>query len=376
MTSPQEWGHIKVSKHHYAEELVQAGHSVHFLNPPCDEKLAGGVRCRVLADYGPGRLTVIDWNRRTPIALRYKAMPIYRRLIQHEARRIRQEIDSSLDLLWAFDPNTFPDLSVFKAAHTLFMPVDPLSSDQQVRCGLSADLVVSVTPSILEQFDSPAFEGRKLLVGHGLCREFEAEARRPPSAATAGSPVRAGFFGNLDRPKVFDYGMFSSIVESHPQVEFHFWGPSSLNGEFQKTLADRPNVFPHGCVDKAALASQIRPIDVFLLIYGRNEHLFDRSNAHKILEYLCTGKVIVSSTIEAYEGRLDLLRAPRSGDDTELPLLFAQTVEELDSANSLKLARRRKAYALDHTYRAQLTKIEAALEKIASDAPLSEGATR
>ncbi|MEM6898337.1 MAG: hypothetical protein AAF583_01005 [Pseudomonadota bacterium] len=362
ITSPQEWGHIRVSKHHYAEEVARAGANVLFLNPPSKSEVMDGVAIEpVDENFGPGSISVIHWNRHSPVTLRFKAPSIYKQMIKRDIRRIFAAIDRRIDLLWSFDPNTFPDLTVFDAGTVLYMPVDPLSQSAQVNCAKGADLIVSISKEILDNFEKPQFKGRTLLVDHGISRAFEAEAKRAPRPRRGDEPIRAAFFGNLDRP-IVNHKIFAQLAAAHRDVDFHFWGPFDTGGLFQQTLGGFENIIAHGALDKPDLVEAIRSIDVFLLIYGVDKHLYDRSNAHKILEYLSTGKVVVSSAIARYAGRFDLLRAPSSGKDEDIPALFADTISELDQANAPDLQSTRKAFALEHSYRSQLDRIEYALE--------------
>ena len=332
-----------------------------FLNPPVGAPVENGVKLeRVQGIDAPGGITLVHWNRRTPRLLRFKAMPLYKWLIKQEIRKVERAIGAPIDLLWSFEPNTFPDLAAFRANHSLFMPVDPLSLPAQVHCAAQSDLIVSVSNEILANFAADRFGGRTLLVDHGISRAFEAEAQKPAPPRRLGAPVHAGFFGNLDRP-IVNHRVFAQLARDHRDVQFHFWGPFNEGGPFDRALGGHSNVIAHGPLGKAELVQAVRSIDVFPLIYGVDEHTYDRSNAHKILEYLCMGKVIVSSQIARYRGRPDLLRSPASGDDDDIPALFAQTLTELDHANAPEKIGARKAYALQHTYRAQLQRIEAAL---------------
>jgi len=349
--SPQPWEHLHLSKHHYAEELARAGNKVVFLNPPV--QWGAPVSIGEVAN----NLSVARWGLFAPTILRFHAMPLYRRLVKRDVRRIERAV-GQVDLVWAFDFNTFPDLSTFNAETLVFQPVDPISAGPQVECGLSADLVVSISKEILSTFDDVRFGSRKLLVEHGLSSAFAAEAARAPVERQAGAPTRVGFFGNLDRA-VLNHRTLAALAAQHPRAEFHFWGPAVPGGRFMKALSAYENVIWHGALSKAELVEAIRYMDVFLLVYG-TDYTYDRSNAHKLLEYLATGKVIVSSPISRYKDRPDLIVAPKADDDDDdaiLPL-FSAVLENLGFYNSRRAMAVRQAYAAQHTYRAVIEKID------------------
>src|SRR5687767_9512958 len=119
-----------------------------------------------------------------------------------------------------------------------------------------------------------------------------------------------------------------------------------------------------GPVASDVLAAEIQDIDCFVLSYSLHSTESDRSNSHKILEYLSTGKVIVSSRISSYGNREDLLRMPAGDDDAELPDLLRDTVSRLDEFNAPPARRVRRAFALDNTYSKQIQRIRAILQDL------------
>src|SRR4030095_6805250 len=100
-------------------------------------------------------------------------------------------------------------------------------------------------------------------------------------------------------------------IRNHPKLQFEFWGEndfrkstihfaqdvSEKTKEFLKTLKNLPNVKMHGPVSPSELAKGIGQMDALLICYNiRNDQ-----NHHKVLEYLGTGKVIVSNYLSAYD---------------------------------------------------------------------------
>jgi hypothetical protein len=361
LISPQPWDHVFISKHHYAEELARNGNSVYFLEPPSEMGKPG---IRVRPHEIIENLFLISWRPFFPRIFRFHLYPIYKVLAALQARLITRKIGGSLDVIWSFDFNLFPNLKAFGPTFNIFHPVDPLTSNKQISIGESCDLIISVSHRIMSNFSGASFVDRKMLVGHGLNREFaELAAGQPEISESNNNKKRVGYFGNLDRG-IINLPVWYQIIISNLDVDFHFWGPYSEENPFVRMITQQPNVVVHGQKTKKELVKEVGSMDCFLLIYSDNKSESDRSNSHKILEYLSTGKVIVSNCIEAYQDQPELVRTPGEGNDELIPELFRETIENLDMYNSNRLMMERKHYAQAHTYENNLHQIDKRISHI------------
>ncbi len=276
------------------------------------------------------------------------------------------------DIVWCFDFNSFGDLRIFRAGTTIFHPVDPLSDPRHIQAAASADLVLTVSAKIAEQLKS---SGRPLhVINHGLALPFEHLARARLAECAAGSNlsspqgtdrrIQVGYAGNLGRRPV-NRSVLRQIVEQNPQVDFLFWGPTDGETEdvtqFIAFLRSQPHVTLFGAVSQAELAAAYSQVDLFLLSYTADPRDSDRSNSHKILEYLSTGRVVVSSRIQAYEDTHDLLVMSHCETDNDLPQQFTEALTRLADLNSVQRQQERIALALDNTYDRQIDRIFALL---------------
>lgn len=368
--SPNEWGKMHVSKHHYALELARRGNTVFFLNPPGSGR-RGEISVRAHPEIG--RLFLVNYRTIVPLSLRFRFRGTYERLIRYDIERIRRAIAEPIDILWSFESNLFSDLRQFGAPVVLYHPVDQVLYDYQVNVARSADLVVSVADEILVNFadiDTPAY-----LIGHGLadCFSKMAESRATLESYHTGGTLRAGYVGNLwmgslDRPA------FRRVIEASPDVEFHIWGPlspqeSNLSGgkvpgsvELLTFLRERKNVVLRGVVEPVELASQLADMDLFLLCYDIGRDPNGGANSHKILEYLSTGRVVVANPVSSYRSRPDLLRMSQEGqNNADLPRLFRDTVDNILIHNSVSKQQARANFALQHSYGANIDRIIAML---------------
>ena len=369
LISPQPWDHIHLSKHHYAMELARQGNEVFFLGPP-DDTVDEGIRVEAAADT-PG-LKILRYRLGIPPAVRIHMRPMFDLLLRRTISNIR-EATGPVDVVWCFDFNLFADLGVFGAGLNIFHPVDRVSQQAHVDIGRSADAIFSVSELILSSFadiDVPRF-----FINHGLSDAFaRAASQSPDNSVRKSGPPRIGYAGNLTRPPL-NRAVLRRMVTEAADAEFHFWGPYQISEgdeiesaaesrEFVRFLQHAPNVILHGPVASDVLAAGMRDIDCFVLSYSLHSTESDRSNSHKILEYLSTGKVVVSSRISSYAGREDLLRMPAGDDDSELPGLLRDTLSRLDEFNAPPLRRVRQAFALDNTYPKQVDRIRQALQSL------------
>jgi glycosyltransferase involved in cell wall biosynthesis len=369
LISPQPWNHIHLSKHHYAMELARQGNEVFFLGPPEDH---AGPRIIVEAVPDVPRLNIVRYRLGIPPAVRIHMRPMFDLLLRRTIANIR-EAAGPVDVVWCFDFNLFADLGVFAAQLNIFHPVDRLSEPAHVEIARSADVVFSVSERILSNFagvDVPRF-----FINHGLSNAFAHFASQSgENSPRKPGPPRIGYAGNLARPPL-NRAVLCRMVTECDGAEFHFWGPFELSPsdpmeaaaesrEFVRFLQQAPNVVLHGPVPSDVLAAEIQDIDCFVLSYSLHSTESDRSNSHKILEYLSTGKVIVSSKISSYCDRQDLLRMPAGDDDAELPDLLRDTVARLDELNAPPARRVRQAFALDNTYSRQVERIREILQNL------------
>jgi hypothetical protein len=354
LVSPQPWDHIHISKHHYAEELARENDVV-FLEPP---GFAGIPRLKTRTHPTLNRLQIASWRPFTPKTLRFHAYPVYRAVMGRNAAWLSNRLGRP-DLVWCFDLNVFPDLASFGAGVKIFHPVDPLNSPRQIAIGDTADVVVSVSERILSNFAGTRARSRTLLINHGLSGPF-ADLARGPTPLRRPGPIRCGNFGNLDRA-IINVDLLAAAAETHPQVQFHFWGPHRPDGPFASKLLGRHNVVAHGVVVKDHLARAAAEMDLLVLAYVDHPTESDRSNAHKLLEYMSTGKTIITTRMDCYADDPDLVRMSRAPGDVDFSRLFADTITSIERLNAPELAAKRKAFCQQFTYLRNIEKIDAAL---------------
>jgi hypothetical protein len=366
--SPQAWGVMHVSKHHYAIELAKRGNTVYFLNPP-DESLQG--KCNIEVASGYENLYTVSYKPYFPFSIRFKLRILFDLLMKVQVKRILKILPQKPDVTWCFDPNLFSDLRCFKADVNIYHPVDPVIYNYQYRPALTVDVVFTVSDDILSGFKK--FKTPGYFINHGLNDDYACYAREKLTKVighiTPSNTIKAGYIGNMLRG-IIDHRLIIRLIQDFKQVEFHFWGSyemghANLSGgsnaeitNFLHVLKTSSNVVLHGPKPAREILKEIDEIDVFFLFYNEKAGESDRSNAHKILEYLSTGKVMVSNLFTTYKDRTDLLCMPQNGDDSYLYLTFQDVINNIHVYNAPENMKKRMEFALDNLYDKQVDKIE------------------
>jgi hypothetical protein len=120
----------------------------------------------------------------------------------------------------------------------------------------------------------------------------------------------------------------------------------------------------------ADLARELNAMDILLICYDIKKDQSRGTNYHKVMEYLSTGKVIVSNNITTYKDQPMLVRMPAERNSNRLlPQLFKETVLQLDTFNSPEYAEKRISFARENAYGTQIKEIERLIEGALSGSP-------
>ncbi len=361
--SPQSWGKMFVSKHHYAVELAKRGNTVYFLNPP-DEKLQESIVIKNEVEGLP--LFCIYHKINFPYFLKFHMIGLFHRLMKQQVKKILKKIGRPLDIIWSFDlENLYPFRLFPDKALRIFHPVDEPRTSNAILAAEGADVIFSVTHEILEKYHNN--KASKWFINHGISGDF---FNLELSGQNANEKIHIGVAGNLLRPDI-DHKIFLQIIDENVDVIFECWGSYSFNdanlaGEdnsevqrFIKALQQKPNVTLHGAVGTRALVQGFTKMDGFLICY---DVLLDQSkgtNYHKINEFLATGKVVISNNVSTYERYPGLIEMVKERNNNErLPILFKEIIQNISTFNSRASMERRINFAHNNSYSKHLNEIE------------------
>jgi hypothetical protein len=115
----------------------------------------------------------------------------------------------------------------------------------------------------------------------------------------------------------------------------------------------------------AELSYALNGMDILLICYDMELDQSKGTNYHKVMEYLSTGKVIVSNNITTYNKYPDLIRmVTERNNNNSLPAMFRDTVSRLEMYNSPARVNDRRSFARNNSYKIQLDRIEQIIEEL------------
>lgn len=365
--SQQPWGEMFISKHHYAVELARLGNKVFYINGPDQEGILKPGQVAI-TPTGIDGLACVTHRLFFPYFFKFKARAVYDYLLRFHIRNIIKKTGTP-DVVWSFDLSDTMPLRMFPvAAKKIYMPVDELNETTALKAAQTADIIYSVTYEILDKFKS--YAAPKVFLNHGVASQF----LNNDLSAVSNGPIQVGLSGNFLRPDI-DRPTLLNIIKQHPKVIFNFWGSIDHNSSnlvpyedeaatnFINALRQLPNVKLHGQVAPVKLAEEMKQMDCFLICYDIQKDQSGGTNYHKILEYLATGKVVVSNNVTTYAHYPGMIEMTSNrNNNSELPALFSKVINNIGSYNALTKQQERVAFATRFTYHNQLKRIEADLK--------------
>jgi hypothetical protein len=364
LLSPQSWGKMFVSKHHYAIELAKRGNTVYFLNPPEPSTRKEKI---TIEDSGTQKgLFIIHHKLSFPYNIKFHFITLFHALMKMHIKNILREIGTPIDIVWSFDLGNLYPFQLFPgSAYRIFHPVDEPLNNTAIHSGKGAQIIFSVTKEILQKYSM--YKVPAHFINHGVSESFLKHIDDP---FKIDSIIRVGFSGNLLRSDI-DRETFLTIINQNPNVIFECWGSyemkeSNIGGssdisvqQFIQDLKSAPNVILHGAIAPSILAKELNRMDAFLICYDVEKDQSKGTNYHKVMEYLSTGKVIISNNITTYKEMPALISmVTERQHNNNLPMLFSEIINKLDIYNSTVAINQRKEFAAQNTYEKQLSYIE------------------
>lgn len=363
--SPERWGTMKVSKHHYALELADINCRVYFIEPP--QLSNTGIEIKACADHP--LISLVSYK---PVFRGKRFLPafLFSYLLKQQVKALLKKIDLKPDVVWCFQGYLFENLRWFGAAVNLFFAADQFYYEKLPPEIYSATLSLAVSDTIYEKIEKsglPVFQ-----INHGLQETFVKAAEellQNGIPSSGGKNIKAGYSGNL-RMEALDRQTMMQVIEQNPEVCFIFWGSykktdlnlGGLNNKeadyFISFLQNKSNVELRGVVNSEQLQQQMKEANLFWLCWKIDMNkLWDGSNSHKILEYLSTGRPVVAHHVSSYSDR-GLLYMLSTKENYSYADLFLQTVKQVKKGEYKDIISKRLKFVIENSYSKHIWRIE------------------
>jgi len=356
MTSPEDWGEIRVSKHHYAAAAAEEGMHVYFLNPPSSAHKSLSIQT---TDHDHIRII-----NQPPLQAGLRFLPnAFRR--RYEIKRlvaIEALIGHQVNIIWNFDPYQFRFLARAdrQERNHIFHLVDyPYYPDIAAQAE-NADLCIGVIEGHVELLRT-AGSKHVLCVGHAFAPRPTIQVQHP---ALNTKRIKFAYIGNLSRT-IIDLEALERIATRRPEIDLFLIGPhgssnlernSSANLSTFERLTAIPNVHWTGPVGWQDISGWMDKMDVLLIAHRTKTLAKHSASPHKLLEYFSSGKEILSNYIEDMEPQFEgLLNMTDRGEPVDAGL--DEIMNKLDQGADLAIQERRKKIAHDRSYQASLRAI-------------------
>jgi hypothetical protein len=361
VVSPQSWGKMFISKHHYAVELSKLGYEVFFVNPPKENKLGGFPQIKIEATEYKNLVTV----NHTLFFSNYLKfhLPFLHHILIFVQRWLLLKKIGKPDLILSFDlTNNLPLKGL--VCKKIFFAADEPRAEQNFVSARNADLIVSVSQHILDLYEKYFPKTKKLLINHGLYEEF---LNIPNDLPKKYEGINIGLSGNFLFNDI-DYPILLQIIVENPEVKFHFYGNHSIESNIGADSSQRSikyltqikrnsNCIFHGILGKRELALELNQMDAFLICYDPQKGQSSGSNSHKILEFLSTGKVIFSTYFSFYDGTDLFVMNASKVDNSILIKLLHDGISDIDQLNNCHFREVRMLFSKENSYGQNLVKI-------------------
>lgn len=359
--SQQDWGTMFLSKHHYAVELGKMGNYVYYVEGPNSDMSLRKGEVRINATDHKN-VFFIRHRLSFPLFLKFKLPSLYSFLIARHIRKLIKCISQKVDAVISFDiSNTLP-LTAFDKCSRILIAADDSKDKSAIEAAKGASAILGIAKELLYKYEG--FDVPKYVLGHGVAAYFINEEL----SVKNNNPLQIGMSGNFLR-RDLDRQSMVAIIKENTEVVFNLWGSCDYDNSnllsdkdydtlaFIDTLRKCKNVVLHGQVSPSVLAVALKKMDGFLICYDIEKDQSGGTNYHKVLEYLATGKVIISNNITTYDTADKLIQMPAERNNVNLPDLFREVITNIDKHNAVPQQQKRIAYAKEYTYVSNLKKI-------------------
>lgn len=342
--SPEPWRWQYVSKHHYAITLSKQGYGIYFLNPPS-------------VTYNEVTILPTEYTNLYEIeapkvakGLRFYPKKLRNYLERRWLEKLEKTIGQTFTTVWLFENSRFYDMAFAGDRLKIYHQVDSNQNFHIKEAASSADICFCITDFIKR--DLLVYNKNVFQIDHGIrfSDHHTALSKEQQEYFTLKQGIQAAYVGNLDSLDI-DRDTLVALVKAFPDVTFQFIGSYAKEGVLYQRCEAFKNIVWWGRVESALIPAILEKVDLSIVCYIVNKN---NANSHKMLEYLHSGKVTVSTYMDAYKDKRHLLEMTELDKTDQYNQLFKKVVDNLDFYNSAEKQQQRIAFAKEHSYESQL----------------------
>jgi len=355
LISPDFWGINFNSKHHYAINLADRKNKVYFLNPPTKNNKLEKIQ---------DNLWLINYKS---LVRGLRFMPVYISgiFVDMEIKMLEKRYKIKFDIIWNFDTSRFFNLSHIKDKLKIAHIVD--WSENFNRKILSKSTDVNLCTSRFLESELRKNNQHSYNIGHGYSPSSYKLTYSEKERLRDGYLIKAGYVGNL-MIKYLDWKIFYNLIKKNSTIGFYFLGPvgksnlssTVIQDKFYYEVRNLENAIFLDEIPSKKIPAYLKNFDILLLIYEDKGHSKQLANPHKVLEYLASGRVMLSSFVDEYSRKDGLIEMVEK--NIEFQKKFEEILLNLEFYNSKNLTNKREHFALKNTYSKKIREIESIIE--------------
>lgn len=359
LLSPQDWGELFLSKHHYAVELSK-NNLVYFINSSGKRNLR---KLAVLRKVNEN-LIIVDYFNFYFLFARFP-MTI-NRIINYIITKIVSKYVGHVDIVWSFEQSKFFNLKLFNASLVIYHPADFIPQYEKYENIIykAADFIFSPVKGMLPYYSE---NDNKYFINHGLSINQLDEAKNTITKSKS-QKIKIAYVGPISSVYI-DEVNFLKVIDENQHLDFHIIGPihsSNISKIVDLSLYNKLSIYSnitfHGPISHDKLIHYLSDFDIFFACYNYNKYQLRISNSHKLLEYLVTGKVTVTNYYDSYEGVSDEILI-MCKNNSDISKRINEISKNIEFYNSIEKQSARRKYAMKFTYENNIKKIEQIINK-------------
>jgi len=275
------------------------------------------------------------------------------------AKRLVKYLNINIDVVWSFDPYRFQSFENFDNSFKIYHAADVHKIEYEKLIASNSNLVVAPSYEIVKRLSK--YNKNTIKINHGITDDYF-ETSRELVNLNKGNKIAIGILGNFNYPYL-DAKTLYRTVKYCGNYNFYFIGPieksniSNIkpNYELYNKLNKLINFKFIGEIDSIKLPSFLSNFDGFVMCYDSKKYSIETSNSHKIMQFLSTGKIIVSHYVSEYSNTNLFVMVQ---NNINFPLITDSVFSNIEYHNCSKFRNQRISYAKNNIYSTLIKSID------------------